>query len=123
MKTKRALQCHNDEHLYSSNNDKGNKSSKEDIGRNSPLNRCDNDQCLQPVAAGVVAGAGLGDHGRKGNPAAEPEQHGNNFDEGNDEFMRDAREPEWGEAEVGDCDDGGPAAVEEQKVVQVGEGP
>lgn len=90
---------------------------------NSPLNRRDNDQGLQSVAARVGTGTGLGDQSCQGNPAAEPQTHGHDLDEGNHEFMGDAREPEGCEAEVRDGDDGGPAAVEEHEVDDVGEGP
>lgn len=82
----------------------------------SPLNSSNGNRRLETVAAGVGAGAGTGDLGCQGNPATEPEAHGDDLDGGDHEFVRHARQPEGGQAEVGDGDDGGPAAVKEHVV-------
>lgn len=75
------------------------------------------------MAARDLALAGLGDGCGETDPATEPETHGDDLDEGNHDFMRETREPERREAEVGDGDQSGPAAVEEHVVDQTREGP
>lgn len=89
------------------------------MGFNSPLNCRDDDQRLQSVAAGICAGTGLRNQCGQCNPTTQPEAHGYDLNEGNYIFVRDAREPERGETEVGHCDDGSPAAVEEHEVVDI----
>lgn len=68
------------------------------------------------MAAGVGAGAGTRDLGSQGNPATEPQTHGDDLDGGDDEFVRKTRLPDRCQAQVGDSDDGCPAAVKEHVV-------
>lgn len=86
------------------------------LPQNSPLKSSDSDQCLQAVAAAVGASTGTGDLSCHGNPATEPETHGDDLDEGDDIFVGVTRRDDRCHAEVGDRDDGGPAAVEEHVV-------
>ena len=81
-----------------------------------PLNRGNDDSRLESVAGGIVADVGLGNHSCHGNPATEPEGHGDKFHGGDDELMGEARQPERGETQVGHSDDDSPAAIEEHVV-------
>lgn len=82
----------------------------------SPLNSCNNNSRLETVAAGVRASARAGDLSSQGNPATEPEAHGDDLNGRDHELVRDPRQPERRKSEVGDCDDGCPAAIEEHVV-------
>ena len=88
-----------------------------------PLYCTNYDQCLQGMAAGIVARSRGGDENSQSNPATEPEAAGGEFDKGNGEFMREAREGQRGEAEVGNHNGGCPAAVEEHEIDDIGVGP
>lgn len=47
---------------------------------NSPLNSRNGNKRLETMAIGGVAGAGAGDLSSQGNPATEPETHGDDLD-------------------------------------------
>ncbi len=81
-----------------------------------PLHRGNDDSRLESVAGCIVAYVGLGNHSCHGNPATEPEGHGDKFHGGDDELMGEARQPEGRETQVGHSDDDSPAAIEEHVV-------
>lgn len=91
--------------------------------RNLPLNGSHDDGRLETVAAGIGARAGAGDLSCQGNPTGEPQARGDDFDSGDDIFVRDARQPQRRESQVGNRDDKCPAAIEQHEVDGVGEGP
>lgn len=93
------------------------------LGHDLPLDGSNDNSCLKSVAAGIVADVGLGNHSSHGDPATEPEGHGNKLHGGNHEFVREARQPERGETQVGHSDNESPAAIEEHEIDDIRERP
>lgn len=81
-----------------------------------PLNGGNDNSRLKSMAAGIVADIRLGNHSCHGDPATEPEGHGNKLHGRNHKFMGEARQPERGETQVGHSNDKSPAAIEEHEI-------
>jgi hypothetical protein len=87
-----------------------------------PLHSSENDNSLDPWAAGQGACAGLRNQGCYCDPVGQPEAASDDFDGGNDEFVGEGGAEDRGETEVGHGDGSRPAAVEKHEIDHSREG-